>query len=314
MANQTAWCCACFVMVLLIISVSLFGASFKTLGPLEAGLKINTVTQTISTDTIYTSGRYFLGLTNSFIVYPTTLQSVEFSDSSPDAPALQASTAEGQSIILELSFQFRVRVAALGALYRKYTLSYKSRYISVAESLLKNQAVLYSASDYFTRRREIAEVFHSALHNELYVNHFSAVEHFQLRKFSFKTQTTGSVSTADQSILTKLIKEQNVQTASINQNSTLVRATTAVIQSQAANEVVVINAQAASLSKVIVQEANARGISIALNATAKAYALLKERLGYSSPELLYHLFLENVRSLTAPSKLVVDIDSALLSL
>jgi len=308
-------CCGGFVFVLLIISVSLFGASFKTLGPLEAGLKINTITQTISTSPIYTSGRYFLGLTNAFLTYPTTLQSIEFSDSTAGASAgsLSASSKEGQSIILEVSFQYRLRVGSLGALYRKYLLNYQSRYISVAETWLKNTAVLFSASDYFQRRREIAEVMHSALHTELYTNHFAAVEHFQLRRFSFKPQASGAASTADQSILTKLIKEQSVQTASITQNSTLVRASTTVIQSQATQDVVVINAQAASRSKIIIQEANARGISISLNATAQAYKLLKERLGYSSAELLYHLFLENVRSLAAPSKLVVDIDQALLS-
>jgi len=308
-------CCGVFVFILLIISVSLFGASFKTLGPLEAGLKINTVTQSISTSPIYTSGRYFLGLTNSFLTYPTTLQSIEFSDTTPGAAAgsLSASTKEGQSIVLELSFQYRLRVGSLGALYRKYLQNYASRYVSVAESLLKNQAVLFSSTDYFERRREIAEVMHSALNTELYTNHYAAVEHFQLRQFSFKPQASGAASTADSSILTKLIKEQSVQTASINQNSTLVRASTSVITSQATQQVVVINAQAASQSKIIVQEANARGISISLNATAQAYRLLKERLGYSSPELLYHLFLENVRALSAPSKLVIDIDNALLS-
>jgi hypothetical protein len=101
---------------------------------------------------------------------------------------------------------------------------------------------------------------HSALNAELYTNHYSAVEHFQLRKFSFKASTTvccmhpstlipnlmhddvcneqTGVAAADTSILTKLIKEQNVQTAAVNQNSTLVRKQTAVIQSQAANDVV----------------------------------------------------------------------------
>jgi len=313
MAN-CATCGGVSLFIALIISVSLYGASFETLGPLEAGLTLNTLTQTISTDKIYTSGRYFLGLTNNFLTYPTTLQSVQFSDSGGDGPALSAITKEGQSIILEVSFQFRVRVASIGLLYRKYVQNYKSRYINVAESLLKNVVSgRYSASDYFTNRRAIADVMHSALNAELYTNHYSAVEHFQLRKFSFKASTTTGVAAADTSILTKLIKEQNVQTAAVNQNSTLVRKQTAVIQSQAANDVTVINAQAASASKIIVQEAYAQGIGISLNATAQAYKILKERLGYSSPELLYHLFLENVRSLASPSKLVVDVDSALLS-
>jgi len=104
-----------------------------------------------------------------------------------------------------------------------------------------------------------------------------------------------------------------VQTAAVNQNSTLVRKDIAVLQSQADNDVVVINSKAASDSKIIVQQAYAKGITLSLNATATAYRILKDKLGYSSPELLYHLFLENVRGLTDPSKLVVDMDTAIMN-
>jgi hypothetical protein len=116
---------------------------------------------------------------------------------------------------------------------------------------------------------------HSALNAELYTNHYAAVEHFQLLQFSFAVSSSTGVAAADTSILTKLIKEQSVQTAAVNQNSTLVRAQTSVIQSAATATVAIINAQAAAQSKIIVQEAYAAGIGISLNATATVCDSLK---------------------------------------
>jgi hypothetical protein len=51
-----------------------------TLEPLEVGITYNKITKTIGTD-VYPGGRYFIAPWKSFLVYPSNLISIEFSDS-----------------------------------------------------------------------------------------------------------------------------------------------------------------------------------------------------------------------------------------
>jgi len=293
--------------VLMIISVGLWGGSFKTLTPLECGLKINTISQQISTDHVYTSGRYFLGLGNGFLVYPTTLDFIDFSsDAKSNAPPLRASTSEGQSVILECSFQFRLKISKLNDLYRKYAHGYKGNYVTIAESALKNVvSQRYKTTDYFTQRSAIGEVMHGALQNALNPE-FAVVEHFQLRKITVPPST-------DNQILLTLVKRQQVELALVTRNSSVINSQTAFIVSQAANDVVVVNSRAQSEAKILVETAKAQAIEIAINATTQSYRKLMTELKFTPDELLQFLFYENVRLLEYPSSLALGVPGALFS-
>lgn len=51
-----------------------------SLEPLQIGIAYNKITKTID-NTVYDSGRYFIGPLKGFIVYPDNLVTIEFSDS-----------------------------------------------------------------------------------------------------------------------------------------------------------------------------------------------------------------------------------------
>jgi len=291
----------------MIISVGLWGGSFKTLTPLECGLKINTISQQISTDHVYTSGRYFLGLGNSFLVYPTMLDFIDFAaDSGSNAPPLRASTSEGQSVILECSFQFRLKIGKLNDLYRKYAHGYKGNYVTIAESALKNVvSQRYKTTDYFIHRKDIGEVMHAALSTALGPE-FAVVEHFQLRKITVPPST-------DNQILLTLVKRQQVELALVTRNSSVINSQTAFIVSQANNDVVVVNSRASSEAKILTETANAQAINIAINATTESYRKLMTELNFTPDDLLQYLFYENIRLLEYPSVLSLDVPSALFT-
>ena len=69
--------------VLLITSIILLVCSFSTLEPNEVGIEYNANTLSINTDELYESGRHFLGLGHSFLIYPKTLQQVRFAETEP---------------------------------------------------------------------------------------------------------------------------------------------------------------------------------------------------------------------------------------
>jgi len=306
MAEHTTTCkISVFLVIVVIISAGLWGGSFKTIDPLSAGLIINTVTQSISGNSIYTPGRYYVGLVSNFITYPTTLQTIEFSnDANADASPLEASTSDGNPIQLEVSFQFRLMIGDMLSLYRSYEQNYRSQYITVAQSVLKTTvAARYTITDYFLDRATITQVMHSTLNQALQKN-FAVVELFQLR-------TLTAASTYDAQVLATLIKQQNGLTTAVQRNSSLVRADT-VLKVQTANQtVVVLNAIAAKTAQETLNRAYAQGIQIHLNATAKAYATLKQALSYNSSNLLTHVFIETIRGLNPPSELIVGVESGL---
>jgi len=304
MANSTCQI-SVFLFILVVISAGLWGGSFKTIGPLEAGLKINTVTKAISGDTVWTPGRYYVGLVTTFITYPTTLQTVVFTnDDSADASPLSASTSDGNPITLEVSFQFRLMIGNMLQLYRTYEDNYRSQYITVAQSVLKTTvAARYSLVDYFNERATISQVMHGALNLALQQN-YAVCEHFQLR-------TLTAAPTYDHQRLASIIKQQNILTTAVQRNSSLVRAET-VLKVQTANQtIVVVNAAAAKTAQETLNRVYARGISIHLNATAKAYSSLKKALGYNSTNLLTHVFIEAIRGLPSSTQLVVGVNSGL---
>jgi len=307
MANTTCQI-SVFLFIIVVISAGLWGGSFQTIGPLQAGLKINSVTKAISGDVVWTPGRYYVGLVTTFITYPTTLQTVEFSNGpNADASPLSASTSDGNPITLEVSFQFRLMIGNMLQLYRRYEDNYRSQYITVAQSVLKTTvAARYSLVDYFRERSTISQVMHSALNQALQQN-YAVCEHFQLR-------TLTAAPTYDAQVLTSIIKQQNGFTTAVQRNSSLIRAQT-VLKVQTANQtVVVINAAAAKTAQETLNRAYAKGISIHLNATTKAYSALKKALSYNSSNLLTHVFIEAIRGLPSTSQLIVGVNTGLFNL
>jgi len=108
------------------------------------------------------------------------------------------------------------------------------------------------------------------------------------------------------------VSQQAVETTTVKQRSTLVRADTAVVLSQGEQDVVKINAKAASEARKTLETATAQGIEIYQSATVQAFKYLRDTLNYTSDDMLRHFFLETVRELKPPSQLAVDVDSALL--
>ena len=68
------------ICIIISLTMILLLISMDSLEPLQYGITYNKITKVIGTD-IYESGRYLIGPTKSFIVYPANLVVIEFSDS-----------------------------------------------------------------------------------------------------------------------------------------------------------------------------------------------------------------------------------------
>lgn len=106
-------------------------------------------------------------LGNGFINYPNTLQLITFGrSSSSDSGPVDAATSDGQPLSFDLKVYYRLDVAKLDLLYKKYEQQYKSNYIRVITNVLKDTASRnFATTDYFENRELIQTTFQSELNN-----------------------------------------------------------------------------------------------------------------------------------------------------
>ena len=96
--------------VLLAGLVVLLAFSFATVEPTEWAIAKNKISKQIDKDTIYDGGRHLIGPLYSFITFPATYKTIEFSDDNryADAGPLKTNTKEGLEIYLHVSFQYQL--------------------------------------------------------------------------------------------------------------------------------------------------------------------------------------------------------------
>ena len=66
-------CCLLLALIIVICSVG-------TVEPIEYGIVYNSITKTVNTEEVYAGGWYFIGPIQSFFVFPSTQQNIDFTD------------------------------------------------------------------------------------------------------------------------------------------------------------------------------------------------------------------------------------------
>jgi regulator of protease activity HflC (stomatin/prohibitin superfamily) len=297
---KRAFCC---FFVLLCVSVGLYGGSFETLDPLHVALSKNTVTGKVDTNQVYTPGRYFLGLANSFVKYPVTLQTVKFGAGGDGAP-LRPATSGGVTVTLDMSFMFRLKVAEIGELYRAYETSYRNRFVSFAESRLKNELKRFSFEQYYTNRAVVEAAALAGLNAELNNEH-AIVEHVQIRSVTAEARVEAP-------IVQKLVAQQENEKFEFERNATVIRASTRVISEEAEASKKVIEATAEATAKVLRDQASAQAIEIAANASAEAWGGMKTSIGFTNQQLLQHIWYDTLRGEDVTARFAINLPSLLV--
>jgi len=102
---KQAVCCCCSITAIVAIGVFVF-FSFASLNAYEYGLDYSSITKTVDS-TVYPPGYHFLGFGHKFLIYPSVVQSMEFSkESTADAPAIVSRTKDGLMLTFKASFQY----------------------------------------------------------------------------------------------------------------------------------------------------------------------------------------------------------------
>lgn len=279
--------------VVVIVGASLallFFFSFGTLEYQEIGLNYSWILETIEPRT-YTSGRYYLGLGNSFIKFPQMVRSVYFVNDdtfSAQGPAVKSRTKDGLNVYLEVSFQYRLSPPKLYDLYMTLGDSYESVFIRIAVEQLTTQATKYTANEFFDNRTVIGPEMHFHLKEHFTQHCFADVPFFQLR-------TVHLPEAFETAIQETQVKQQDIQVATAQQNGNRVQYQTLVLQAEQDVKVLLNQAEAEASAILAQNEAYVRQFNLSQGLQVEAMKHLQMTTKWNAEQLLEYMRIKAVR-------------------
>jgi len=268
----------------------------------------NGLTGYVALGRVFTPGLYFLPLRQTFILFPSTLVTIEFSErginsttsdlgfARPDGPPIETRTGKdagdpdsgGQPVTLSLSFQIRIPVDHVGRVYNSFSTEWRARYVLLARNVVNTVATRYTSTEFWTERRKISDDLGSSLNETLAAQGCAVEGAVQLLRVDFQDkyedlitetqlQSQKKITNEYQMQVTKLLKELDVRSAGVDAESQAIRA--------------IAEAEAASM----INQAMADGFGVEQAAKAEAFARAKEKLNLSNDEVLQYVKLNAMR-------------------
>mmetsp|Transcript_60871 Transcript_60871/g.108167 ORF Transcript_60871/g.108167 Transcript_60871/m.108167 type:complete len:351 (+) Transcript_60871:90-1142(+) len=275
-------CCGCCTLVNLILIILFFPCTVTQLGQFKYGLTKNTITGIVELDQTFLPGRYWIGFWKTFIEFPSTLNTIEFSNERPEAnvqhlSVLVSRDKDGKLIELDVSIQYRLMPDRLGKIYEQMTTLYEDVYISDLRDQLSKAATEFQVNATWTRYRSIRDLMLSKCVTILEKRH---AECWDLQLWGVKVD-----SGYEGKLIQTQVKKQRQTTAEWILKHQVFRADT---QKQLATitkdkQIVVAdgNAQKYNLEKEAIAKAEAQIVS----ANAKIISIIRDKVKFNGTHM-----------------------------
>lgn len=287
--GATTWCVP-LVMVIVISSVILVVMSFDTLEYQEMGLNYSWISETVERDT-YSSGRYYLGVGNHFIKFPSMVKSVFFLDDqspSTQGPALQSRTRDGLNVRLEVSFQYRLMFNDLYKMYTTLGITYENTMVRMAIEQLTTAATVHNAHNFFNNRTTIGQEMHKALEHHFKLHAYAEVPFFQLRTVHLPDDFEAAIQDTQ-------VKQQEIQIAHAEQSQNKVAYETTVLQAEQAVRVMSNQGEAEASAIGARNDAYCRQYEVTQSLQSEALSKLMTAANWKKEQLLEYMRIRAVR-------------------
>lgn len=260
----------------------MFLCSFSSLEFTDLGLNHSWITNTVE-DKGYTAGLYFLGFGHNFIRYPSTVQTIQFSNEGSSAgPPLRSRTSDGLEVALEVSFQYQINASSVYQLYEKFGTDYEPIYVNMAMDYLTRMATAYNATAFFSDRQTIGLDMEEELKSHFGDEAFCQVPFFQLRSVSLP-------DAFDQAIQETEVKKQDIQTATAELSNQEVQMQTKVLQAQQQAKAIALEANATAQSILLNMDAFVQQFNLAQSLQASSLKPIYEKLGKNETLLMEYM-------------------------
>lgn len=254
-------------------------------------------------DKVYTSGRYLLGIGQKFERYPLQIQNMEYSSKTGADEYLIEVITTG-TIRVEVTLQYQLKPALLGALYKTYAKDYKSKFIKIIKSEIVQKALQFEMPQFYLERRKITEAMSTTVKQGATKNWIN-IKGFQMQYVRIPVDK-------ENLIVQTAITKQKAFTALETKKAAVVKAQILVIKGKAAASIREKTANQNAQAFIIKNEAAAFVTKTVVKAQQNVYPLMKQQMGLTNAELLRLLWINNLNTTSSNTKMMIGFDSAKL--
>jgi regulator of protease activity HflC (stomatin/prohibitin superfamily) len=305
----------CAFCVIFITSCGLLGGSFDTVQPNEVGIVFDMNTQHIETHHLRGNGRYLIGLGRRYIKFSTTWQIVRmgsfFGGDADYSQDIKCRTKEGMVIEISLAFAYKLKRTPqdLVRLYLDYGENgEKIVYIRIALAKIRDVCSMYAASDYYTRREDVANTMQAVLDTAL-DRVYARVESLELINLDFDPKYADQIESTQIAKQDVLLAGYEYDVATVDSEKNISQATTLA-------EITVRSANATANATLAQAHAEANALIFRLEKQTEAFLELREQLNLTTQqEILAYHFLSVLQENEVPKiKMALDFPALIKSL
>jgi hypothetical protein len=259
-----------------VLSLSLFGlSSVGQVDQNEYGLVMNWVTKKIG-DQVYHGGTHLIGFWNTFVTFPATVQTIEFSERpwQHTAPALHTRTKDGLGLHLSISFQYKLQPDDIPKLYALTNIAYEGLFTRIARDQLLEAASEYEGPQYWRQRSEIGNRM-KGLVNEQLSDSYASLWGLQLLIIDLPDGYENAITQTQ-------VQKQTAATRENEQVAAGIRADTEVMTADYAKQIKIVQAGANANFTLKTRMAEAEATKRKITAEAEALAFTRDKLKLSA--------------------------------
>lgn len=259
-----------------VVAIAVLG--FVSIGQVdqnEYGLVMNWVTKKIGNQ-VYHGGTHFIGFWNTFVTFPATVQTLEFSERPwmHTAEALHTRTKDGLGLHLSISFQYRLNPDDIPKLYALTNVNYEGLFTRIARDQLLEAASEYEGPQYWRNRRTIGDRMRGLVDNQLRES-YASLWGLQLLIIDLPDNYEAAITQTQ-------VQQQLAKTRASEQVAAGIRADTEVMQADYARRIKIIQAGADANFTLSTKLASAEAAKRRIKAEGEALAFTREELKLSA--------------------------------
>mmetsp|Transcript_103496 Transcript_103496/g.183859 ORF Transcript_103496/g.183859 Transcript_103496/m.183859 type:complete len:310 (-) Transcript_103496:77-1006(-) len=264
-------------------------SAWGVLEPWEIGLDYNRITQSIG-DEAWGTGRHWIGIGHTFVKFPSTVVTVQFTHDSRDllSGPLRSRTSDGLEVSLELSFQYQLNDKQLYQMYTTFGPDYHELFVRMGMDLLTVAATKHVARAFFVNRTMIGNMMEQTVKTHFREHAFVDVPLFQFQAVSLPTDFESAIKETQ-------VAEQKIKRMEAQQQMRIVEYETEVIQAQRYVQVRKQEGTAFAESIKLANDANVMSLNASQILAASAFQQVLELFKGDTAQMLKYMKVRAMR-------------------
>jgi hypothetical protein len=239
----------------------------------------NKITGEVNLEQTFVPGRYWIGFWKEFIEFSSVLNTIEFSDETPEEGVQSLSKlisrdSDGKQITMDVSIQYRLQQDKIGTIYRDMTTLFEDVYISDLRDQFSKAMNQFAVNSVWTEYSSVVDRLFTRCKDILALKHATCWG-LQLWRVGVSPQY-GNVLVEEQ------VKKQKQQTAEATKAQATTRAETQVLLANWTKDITIVNGQAQAIKINIEREAVAKAEGKLVEAQAKVLKIVKDTVSLAA--------------------------------